>query len=216
MWTIDRTGSKAIVTVKADHKSDIEFAIEEVMGKEGIEVRHLHLIMSRALDISDLLTIEYYCPPDELEHGEDYGVRYMKPFNSVTVSGQQGPDALPLHPKWVADVRQQCADAGVEFRLLNWGEWIPKTEIADFIRDKEPYGWRVRDEWLPAIRKTATQDVEWGTLNASGEYYPDTTTWNGNQMAERDDYEVSVWRVGVYWTSIIATATYYTEREKES
>ena len=99
MWTIDRTGSKAIVTVKADHKSDIEFAIEEVMGKEGIEVRHLHLIMSRALDISDLLTIEYYCPPDELEHGEDYGVRYMKPFNSVTVSGQQGPDALPLHPK---------------------------------------------------------------------------------------------------------------------
>ena len=67
-----------------------------------------------------------------------------------------------------------------------------------------------------ASSRTATQDIEWGTLNASGQYYPDTTTWNGNQMAERDDYEVSVWRCGVHWTERIATAAYHIEREKQS
>jgi hypothetical protein len=43
----------------------------------------------------------------------------------VVIGGQIGPHALPMHPQWARDIRDQCAAAGVAFWFTGWGEWVP-------------------------------------------------------------------------------------------
>lgn len=43
----------------------------------------------------------------------------------VIVDGPTGPDAWPMHPRWVRSVRDDCAAAGVAFMMAGWGEWVP-------------------------------------------------------------------------------------------
>lgn len=47
----------------------------------------------------------------------------------VIVGGESGPGARPVHPEWVARVRDQCADAGVPFLWKQWGEWMPESAM---------------------------------------------------------------------------------------
>jgi protein gp37 len=39
----------------------------------------------------------------------------------VIVGGESGPDARPMDPKWVTDIRDQCLQAGVAFFFKQWG-----------------------------------------------------------------------------------------------
>lgn len=48
----------------------------------------------------------------------------------VIVGGESGPDARPMHPDWVRDVRDRCVAAGVPFLLKQWGEWAPRSDAA--------------------------------------------------------------------------------------
>lgn len=43
----------------------------------------------------------------------------------VIVGGESGDEARPMHPRWVRDLRDQCAKAGVAFHFKQWGEWGP-------------------------------------------------------------------------------------------
>lgn len=43
----------------------------------------------------------------------------------VIVGGELGLGARPVHPRWVRDIRDQCAAAGVAFFFKQWGEWLP-------------------------------------------------------------------------------------------
>ena len=43
----------------------------------------------------------------------------------VIVGGESGPQARPMHPDWVRDLRDQCLEAGVAFTFKQWGEWAP-------------------------------------------------------------------------------------------
>lgn len=42
----------------------------------------------------------------------------------VICGGESGPGARPMHPDWVRSLRDQCAEAGVEFFFKQWGEWL--------------------------------------------------------------------------------------------
>lgn len=42
-------------------------------------------------------------------------------INWVIVGGESGPGARPLDPRWVAEIRDQCVDAGVAFFFKQWG-----------------------------------------------------------------------------------------------
>lgn len=60
-----------------------------------------------------------------LEHtmspqGQQYGR-----LDQVIVGGESGPRARPIHPYWVRDIRDQCAEAGVPFLFKQWGEHRP-------------------------------------------------------------------------------------------
>ena len=43
----------------------------------------------------------------------------------VVVEGQSGPEAVPTHPQWVRNVRDQCVEWGVGFHFKAWNEWAP-------------------------------------------------------------------------------------------
>lgn len=43
----------------------------------------------------------------------------------VIAGGESGPQARPMDPDWVRDLRDRCNAAGVPFLFKQWGEWIP-------------------------------------------------------------------------------------------
>ncbi|KVZ79971.1 phage Gp37/Gp68 family protein [Burkholderia ubonensis] len=49
----------------------------------------------------------------------------------VIVGGESGHGARPMHPAWAADLRDQCARAGVPFLFKQWGEWLPVETDGD-------------------------------------------------------------------------------------
>lgn len=47
----------------------------------------------------------------------------------VIAGGESGPKARATHPNWVYNLRDQCADVGVQFFFKQWGEWAPISEF---------------------------------------------------------------------------------------
>lgn len=45
----------------------------------------------------------------------------------VIAGGESGPNARPMDPAWVEDIRDQCAAAGVAFFFKQWGGRTPKA-----------------------------------------------------------------------------------------
>lgn len=45
----------------------------------------------------------------------------------VIVGGESGPNARPLHSKWVREIRDRCASEGVPFFFKQWGGRTPKA-----------------------------------------------------------------------------------------
>lgn len=43
----------------------------------------------------------------------------------IIVGGESGHGARPIHPDWVREIRDACADASVAFFFKQWGEWAP-------------------------------------------------------------------------------------------
>lgn len=59
------------------------------------------------------------------------GHKQMARLDWVIVGGESGPGARPMHPDWVRQVRNQCAQAGVPFFFKQWGEWAAYRETED-------------------------------------------------------------------------------------
>ena len=45
----------------------------------------------------------------------------------VIVGGESGPQARPMRPEWVHDIRDHCASGGVPFFFKQWGGRTPKA-----------------------------------------------------------------------------------------
>lgn len=46
-------------------------------------------------------------------------------IDGVIVGGESGTGARPMHPDWARSLRDQCADAGVDFHFKQWGNVAP-------------------------------------------------------------------------------------------
>lgn len=55
-------------------------------------------------------------------------VKIVPGVDWVIVGGESGPGARPMHPDWVRNVRDQCADADVPFFFKQWGRWVEDDE----------------------------------------------------------------------------------------
>lgn len=51
----------------------------------------------------------------------------LRMLDWVIVGGESGAHARPLRPHWVADIRDQCKEAGVPFHFKQWGGRTPKA-----------------------------------------------------------------------------------------
>lgn len=58
---------------------------------------------------------------------EDIGQLNLTGIHWVIVGGESGPGARPIHPDWVASIRDQCQAASVPFFFKQWGEYGPVT-----------------------------------------------------------------------------------------
>ncbi|MGI5142595.1 DUF5131 family protein [Streptomyces sp. CA-106110] len=52
----------------------------------------------------------------------------------VIAGGESGPRARPTHPNWLRSLRRQCAEAGTDFFLKQWGEWAPADGLTARMR----------------------------------------------------------------------------------
>jgi protein gp37 len=52
---------------------------------------------------------------------EDIGRIDLAGIHWVIVGGESGPGARPMRKEWVESIRDQCADAGVDFFFKQWG-----------------------------------------------------------------------------------------------
>lgn len=50
-------------------------------------------------------------------------------FDWIIVGGESGPNARPVHPEWVRDIRDRCQEAGIDFFFKQWGAWIPEGQV---------------------------------------------------------------------------------------
>ena len=78
-------------------------------------VRHLQMspVQVRFLSIEPLLG-----PVGEID---------LEGISWVIVGGESGPNARPMEPRWVLDIRDLCRQKGVDFFFKQWGGVTPKS-----------------------------------------------------------------------------------------
>ncbi len=68
-------------------------------------------------------------------------VNNRRSLDWVIAGGESGHGARPMHPEWVADLRNQCAAAGVPFMFKQWGEWMPEMAMSHTMRMEDDGRW---------------------------------------------------------------------------
>jgi len=87
--------------------------------------RVLRLTPVEPIDVSRLLWVPIplaEIPGSAINDGCSDGAK-RSPIACVEVQGETGPDARPLNPEWVRQIRDACQAAGVRFVFGGWGEW---------------------------------------------------------------------------------------------
>lgn len=92
-----------------------------------------------------------------------------------------GNDTNPLHPMWVQQVRDYCLSHHIPFYFRGWGKWLPKLQ-GDY-------------EFKDGRYRTKETYHRFGVISYNGQFFEDTTTWNGRQLDKRDDYETTMLEV---------------------
>lgn len=70
----------------------------------------------------------------------------------VIIGGESGANARPMHPLWVAWIRNQCENYGVPFFFKQWGSWCPIYAISGVTHSNRPSiaiwpDGTIKDEW---------------------------------------------------------------------
>lgn len=63
------------------------------------------------------------CPPWETPCR--IGCQHVSRLHWIIVGGESGPDARPMHPAWVREIRDQCAATRAPLFFKQWGAWAP-------------------------------------------------------------------------------------------
>lgn len=116
----------------------------------------------------------------------------MPGIHWVITGGESGAKARPSHPDWFRSIRDACAAAGVAFHFKQWGEYVPRSHTSrrhDWHAERTPdlldgQPWRIPTLDLPP----------WGTLTGSGQWFAQTTPFNGHD--DDGSGETYMYRVG--------------------
>jgi len=67
------------------------------------------------------------CPRHPHHHHDD---RCGPGLDWLIVGGESGPNARPMHPDWVRDLKEECQENRVAFFFKQWGAWAPGENTA--------------------------------------------------------------------------------------
>ncbi len=102
----------------------------------------------------------------------------------VICGGESGPEARPLFPNWVREIRDQCEAASIPFFFKQWGRWKPICPESE-MRDAETYEERKTMLHYQLFEDPVTKERWWfdgiGKNKAGREL--DCRIWN--EMPER-------------------------------
>jgi protein gp37 len=82
------------------------------------------------------LSCEPLLGPVDLDNEEwlpPWGDGQGRAIDWVIVGGESGPGARPTHPDWVRSLRDQCVAAGVPFFFKQWGEYVHRDALSDYL-----------------------------------------------------------------------------------
>lgn len=99
----------------------------------------------------------------------------------VLCGGEAGPHARPMHPDIPRKLRDDCVAAGVPFFFKAWGEWKPALLLTEA---EQVNFWNIQGK------------REWGVIDSEGNWFPETTPWNGRQGKDSPEGEYTMLRVG--------------------
>lgn len=85
---------------------------------------------------------------------ENVGTLNLRGIHWVIVGGESGHGARIMRPEWVANIQEQCEEAGVSFFFKQWGAWGADGKL----RDKKANGRVFRGQvWdaapVPAVQR---------------------------------------------------------------
>jgi protein gp37 len=117
------------VAADIDWPSNVWMGVSVETSKYSYRIDHLRQVPSavRFLSLEPLLG-----PLSDLD---------LREIHWVILGGESGSEARPMNRDWVADVRDQCADAAVPFFFKQWGGRTPKVGGRDLdgaTRDQMP------------------------------------------------------------------------------
>ena len=127
----------------------------------------------------DLRLNERWCTYGDGEYHDDCETK-ADHLHLVICGGESGPKARPMHPDWARKVRDDCVGAGVSFFFKQWGEYITPSQFPLF--DRKPL--------------KIKQCKNWGVLDINGNYFKETTPWNGKTGKDSETKEYVIYKVG--------------------
>jgi protein gp37 len=80
------------------------------------------------LEPSEKITVSEWLEVDTIVNHNGNGEteeKLVTPLRFIELRGSTGPDARPMHPDWARQIRDECAEAGVDFWFSGWGKWAP-------------------------------------------------------------------------------------------
>jgi protein gp37 len=113
----DQENADERIPVLLDTPAAVHFvSLEPLLGQ--IDLGRLNTFRFRHAEVMNALT-------GELSGilGESAG--HANALDWVIAGGESGPKARPMHPDWVREVRDDCAETDVAFFFKQWGEWVP-------------------------------------------------------------------------------------------
>jgi protein gp37 len=99
---------------------------------------------------------------------------WVKFLKWIVCGGESGAGARPMHPECARTARDACQGAGINFLFKQFGEWIDKGNLMRGPQNGE----------------------KWGTLDLAGNFFEETTPWNGKTGADSETGEVVMIRTG--------------------
>lgn len=99
--------------VRVSDQASLEEQIPELL-KTAAAGRFVHITPVGPIDFKD-----YLWRDEHIERVPSAAI------NLISVSGEVGRQARPMHPDWVRTIRDQSVAASVAFYFQGWGEWAP-------------------------------------------------------------------------------------------
>jgi protein gp37 len=119
----------ATVTTQAEANRDVWKLLTTPAAKRFLSIEpQLGPVDLEHVDLGSSVLLNALTGTGVDELGERGG---YPPLDWVLVGGESGGAASrPLLPEWVRSLRDQCAAAGVPYLFKQWGEWLPRDQLA--------------------------------------------------------------------------------------